>query len=443
MAVAGFTVIPQTGSIAVPVAIPIEDTSPAARAQRRPVYRVPSMTRDAARRTGVFGVAALVGLTAAGARVSAQAAPLPAPPASPSWTWTWDTSLFLQLNYQQRKFTDFWAVEAPNWLMGSGRRLFGAGTLEIAAMVSLEAFTLEDIGSPQVFQTGETFAGGPLIDYQHPHDLFMQLGARYDRLAGGIRFGGAASIVGAPAFGPAAFMHRPSAEPNPTAPLAHHHLDSLHITPGVVTGAVSSRGLTLDASAFRGREPDEDRLDLDLGALDSWSVRGSWTRGRWSAQVSGASVTSPEALEPGIDVTRLSASVGFEQMTVAGGLSALAAWGQMRDVYGTTDAYLVEGAWQSSAALTWYGRVESVVKNILTAGGQHPPGFTHAHEFSRVGALTIGMRRALVTGRGLELLAGGDVTGHRTPSNLKESYGQPWSYHVYVQLRRAGPHRHR
>ena len=184
-------------------------------------------------------------------------------------------------------------------------------------------------------------------------------------------------------------------------------------------------------------------LDLDLGALDSWAVRGSWTRGRWSAQVSGASVTSPEALEPGVDVTRLSASVGFDQTTAAGGFSALATWGQMRDVYGTTDAYLVEGAIHPSGAVTWYGRVESVVKNILTAGGQHPPGFTHAHEFSRVGALTLGVRRALVNARGLDILAGGDVTGHRTPPNLQESYGRPWSYHVYVQLRRTGSHRHR
>ena len=147
----------------------------------------------------------------------------------------------------------------------------------------------------------------------------------------------------------------------------------MHITPGVLTASAGAGGAAVEASAFRGREPDEDRLDLDLGALDSWSVRGSWARGRWSAQVSGASVTSPEALEPGVDVTRLSASLGFEQTTAAGGLSALAAWGQMRDVYGTTDAYLVEGAWHPSAALTWYGRVESVVKNILTAGGSIRP----------------------------------------------------------------------
>jgi hypothetical protein len=211
----------------------------------------------------------------------------------------------------------------------------------------------------------------------------------------------------------------------------------------VVTGLIGGRGVTVEASAFRGREPDEDRLDLDLGALDSWAVRGSFTRGRWSAQVSGADVTSPEAIESTVDVSRFSASLGFDSLADGRGLSALAAWGQMRDVYGQTDAYLVEGAWHPSGSLTWYGRVESVVKNILTAGGIHPPGFTHPHVFSRVGALTLGVRREVRARRGIALLVGGDVTGHRTPPNLQESYGQPWSYHVYVQLRRPSAHQHR
>ena len=51
-------------------------------------------------------------------------------------------------------------------------------------MFSLEPFTLRDIGSPQVFQTGETFNGAPLIDYQHPHDLIMNLGGEYSRAVG-------------------------------------------------------------------------------------------------------------------------------------------------------------------------------------------------------------------------------------------------------------------
>jgi hypothetical protein len=374
-------------------------------------------------------VAALIVLLAASAPASAQT----------SWQGSWSANLFLQYNYQQRKFTDFWATESLNWFMGSARRAAGRGTVELLGMLSLEPFTLQDIGSPQVFQTGETFQGGPLIDYQHPHDLIMQLGGRYDRQVGGARLGAAASIVGTPAFGPTPFMHRASAEGNPTAPLSHHYFDAVHVTPGVITGAIEARGLGVDASAFHGREPDEDRLDVDLGALDSWAVRGSWTGGRWSAQASGAHVTSPEVVDPLVDATRLSASVSFNPPRLA----LLAAWGQIRDVYALQDAYLVEAAWHPADGWTSYGRVESVLKNILTAGGQHPPGFTHPHVYSRVGGVTLGVRRAIHTRHGLRFFVGGDVTGHRTPPNLQESYGQPWSYHVYVQLSRGGAHRHR
>ena len=33
----------------------------------------------------------------------------------------------------------------------------------------------------------------------------------------------------------------------------------------------------LEASAFRGREPDERRWNIERPKLDSWSVRASWT----------------------------------------------------------------------------------------------------------------------------------------------------------------------
>jgi hypothetical protein len=240
-------------------------------------------------------------------------------------------------------------------------------------------------------------------------------------------------------------MHRVSAEPNPTAPLAHHYLDSTHITPGVVTAGLTAGGVTFEASGFRGREPDENRFDIDLGPIDSFAARGAWTGGPWAVQFSGASLESPEAIEPFVDAVRLTASVGFDSTASGGRLTALAAWGQTREIYGNTDGYLAEAAWHASASTTWYGRAEWVTKNILTAGGGHPPGFRHAHVFSRVGAVTIGWRRAIVTRAKLAYFIGGDVTAHRTPPNLVESYGQPWSYRAYIQLRpsKTSPHRHR
>ncbi|HUE87272.1 MAG TPA: hypothetical protein VMO26_14455 [Vicinamibacterales bacterium] len=125
-------------------------------------------------------------------------------------------------------------------------------------MLSLESFTLQDIGSPQAFQTGETYQGGALIDYQHPRDLLMALGTDLRVPTGAFAILAGVDIVGSPTLGPPAFMHRPSAAFNPQAPLAHHHLDSTHITPGVVRGGLEVSAWTFEGAWFRGREPDED-----------------------------------------------------------------------------------------------------------------------------------------------------------------------------------------
>ena len=93
------------------------------------------------------------------------------------------------------------------------------GTLTATSMFSLEPFTLREIGSAQVFQTGETYQHLPLIDYQHPHDLVMAAGVAYEWPAMGddeARL--EADAVGAPALGPTPFMHRASAEANPDGP---------------------------------------------------------------------------------------------------------------------------------------------------------------------------------------------------------------------------------
>ena len=84
-------------------------------------------------------------------------------------------------------------------------------------MASVEPFTLRALGSPQVFQTGETFKSAPLIDYQHPHDLIMGLGATYRIESGAVAYSFGADAVGSPALGPTAFMHRESGRNNPSS----------------------------------------------------------------------------------------------------------------------------------------------------------------------------------------------------------------------------------
>ena len=215
-----------------------------------------------------------------------------------AWQWNVNGNIFAGVNYQHRKAADITEAESQNWLMAMGERPLGTGRLRVHTMFSFEPFTLKEIGSPQVFQTGETFRNARLIDYQHPHDLFSALSVAYARPVGSWTLTTTAAAVGAPALGPPPFMHRPSAAENPQSPLAHHHLDSVHITPGVLTVGLSRAGMGIETSWFRGREPDETRTDIDFGALDSWSLRGTWASGPWSAQLSGARVNEPDPLDP-------------------------------------------------------------------------------------------------------------------------------------------------
>lgn len=374
---------------------------------------------------------------AAGAAAQSQPVHAGAPAEEPAWRWSWDANVFAGWNYQRRKFRDFQKIESQNWVMGAGERPLGNGRLRLHAMVTLEPFTIQPLGSPQVFQTGETYRNAPLVDYQHPHDLFMNLSAIWTRPLQNGRVFGELAVVGSPSVGPAPFMHRPSASENPTAPIGHHQMDATHITHGVLTAGVQRRAVTIEGSWFRGAEPDENRKDIELGRLDSFAGRVSWRRGGWDAQASAAHLTTPEWTEPFSDVTRLSASIGVTAADQRA--AALLVWGQNREVHGILDTYLFEAVLRPLPRHAWYTRAELATKDILNPGGRHPLGFVHFHPLSRVGALTAGYVWDAVEARRGRVGFGGDVTIYRVPPNLLDNYGAPASFHVFVRYRPGRP----
>jgi hypothetical protein len=354
-------------------------------------------------------------------------------PTSAGWSWSGAAQVFLTANLQQREFTDFHQLESQNWFMGAGSRRAGGGAVSMAGMLSLEPFTLRELGSAQVFQTGETLGGAPLIDYQHPHDLVMHASVSYARdLSADSQLRFTAALVGEPALGPTVFMHRASALPNPTVPLSHHQLDSTHITPGVLTAGWYAPVWTVETSAFHGREPDENRLDVDLGALDSWSARVLARSGGVVAQFSGARLHEPDAIEPG-DMTRLTASVEYVG-TPRGRLTTMTlAWGLNDERFGREAGWLAEATRELWRRGTLYLRGELADKHILEAGGAHPPGFEHPHTLSRVGAWTTGYEHRLFEGSSGRWSIGGDLTAHHTPDNLYPYYGHPLSVHLFAR----------
>src|SRR3546814_14252127 len=122
-------------------------------------------------------------------------------------------------------------------MLTGDRDLGGGAHLQLRSMLSLDPL-MRARGYPNLFATGETAGGIPLVDRQHPHDLFMELAARVDIDTGAesslFVYGG---TVGEPALGPSAFMHRRPDRYSPPPPITHHwfhspHHPTGHLTPG-------------------------------------------------------------------------------------------------------------------------------------------------------------------------------------------------------------------
>ena len=85
-------------------------------------------------------------------------------------------------------------------------------------------------GSPQLFQTGESYQRQPLLNYQHPHDLVMELGATYERPLGRVRAPRRRGLRGF-ANARADPVHAPRVGPQQSSSAAHpslHGFDAHH-----------------------------------------------------------------------------------------------------------------------------------------------------------------------------------------------------------------------
>src|SRR5882672_442920 len=68
---------------------------------------------------------------------------------------------------------------SPNWGMFAASHNLAGGSFMIQTMLSLDPATITDRRFPELFQTGETAYGKPLVDAQHPHDFVMGFGLHY------------------------------------------------------------------------------------------------------------------------------------------------------------------------------------------------------------------------------------------------------------------------
>ena len=352
-------------------------------------------------------------------------------------------------------------AESANWFMPMAFHKLGKGTVQLRGMFSFEPFTFPPGGSPLLFQTGETYKGQPLIDKQHPHDLFMELSAQYTLPVGErgtwfTYFG----YPGEPALGPVAFMHRMSASENPSATLSHHLQDSTHIAFGVLTTGFTYRWLKLEGSIFNGREPDENRYDFDSHRWNSRSARLSiMPNSNWTMQVSYGFLRSPEGhghrsgpvpraarrhhrrRRHGLRLGRATASAQYNRPLNRGNWASAFIWGRNHTSSPAEthnlNGYTVESTINFLDKNYLYTRMELVDKNeLLRASDRALLGITDDHPSFRIGAFTFGGARDIWNTEKVSFAIGSDLTFYSKPSVLDQIYGNnPVSWKLFLRLR--------
>ena len=323
-------------------------------------------------------------------------------------------------------------AESVNWGMLMEQHALGSGTILFRQMFSAESLTSPHPGFPELFQTGETYHGQPLVDHQHPHNLFAELSLLYrlplaEKISWELYGGPSAE----PALGPVTYIHRTSAAELPLAPLGHHLQDSTHTSFGVVTTGFTIDRVKLEACAFNGREPNEERWSIQRAALDSWSGRASIAPGRnWTAQYSIGRLEHPEALEPGSQ-WRQTASVEYNRPIERGNWASSFVWGRVHKIATDTNlnGYLLESTLNFLRRDYVFTRLELVDKDELFPQAAVHPAY-------RIGAYTLGGVRDLVQNRAWQLGLGGDITFYSKPAVLDSAYGvHPVSFQIFLRVR--------
>ncbi|MDR3449722.1 MAG: hypothetical protein P4M15_08275 [Alphaproteobacteria bacterium] len=320
------------------------------------------------------------------------------------------------------------------WGMMAAQHAAGAnGTVNFRTMLSLDPF-MGSRGYPLLFATGETADGkNALVDRQHPHDLFDEISGSYSYRVSPqdsvFIYGG---LPGEPALGPTAFMHRASAGDNPEAPLTHHWLDSTHVAFGVLTAGYVHEAWKLEASAFRGREPDQYRYDIEQPKLDSVSTRLSYNpTENWSFQTSWGYIKSPEQLTPDVNENRLTASGTYNLPFDGNNWATTFAWGRKINQPGNElDGFLLESALSLEGKHTFFGRAERVDEDELLDGTPLEGQPVTVNKFS------LGYVRDFPVAEHLKYGVGGLVSQYAYPSAVRDSYGAPpTSFMLFMRLK--------
>ena len=227
---------------------------------------------------------------------------------------------------------------------------------------------------------------------------------------------------------------------DPVAPLGHHQEDSTHISDDVVTLGLTYRVVRLEASGFHGREPNENRWTINQGRIDSWSSRFTLQPAKhWSGQYSYARIASPEALFPGENQARLTASIMYNRPVHDGNWANTLLWGRTRSLPGNSifGSYLLESTLRFHTRNYAWTRLENVERSneLILGEVPLPPGFEE-EPIGRVQAYTFGYDHDLDLLPHLASAIGAQVTTYGVAARLLPTYGaHPAGVALFLRLR--------
>ncbi|HYH07388.1 MAG TPA: hypothetical protein VEK11_10070 [Thermoanaerobaculia bacterium] len=166
-------------------------------------------------------------------------------------------------------------VFSTNWLGIGAQRNIGSNMFVLArGRVSLEPYTVGDDGYPQLFQYVTPENGGPLIDRMRTQELFGELGVQFGyRPTQSTLISVYGAAVGQPALGAAPWQLRSSGVDFAEAPFAHDIQESFQTATSVVTAQFATGWLSIEGSVFHDSTPSADGTELDMGDIDSNSLR--------------------------------------------------------------------------------------------------------------------------------------------------------------------------
>jgi hypothetical protein len=208
-----------------------------------------------------------------------------------------------------------------------------------------------------------------------------------------------------------------------------------------VTVGLFTRTAKLEGSIFNGREPDENRTNLDYAgrSLDSYSTRVTVNPGtHWSLSAWYGYLKSPEGLNPDESLHRFgAAALRTTTFRNRGQWATALIYGANKHTAGQqSNSILLESNVDLDGSNAIFGRAEYVRKSAEDLVIASVPPTTQYD----VGALALGYLRTVGTMAGLAAGVGVRGSVNFVPSTLTAAYGSrtPLGVAIYFHLRPAG-----